>query len=216
MIRNAALVKNLSICAVLITAVSVLRADPPKTSALPTKSVPIPSPAPAPAPKTVSDILDREIGSGHVLKMTFKPEGANPAEVLLATIQGCTGPRFFFSRVHFRAYNLYPEGAPPPDGFMGDAAPADALIEMGIVTGSPLSTYPYPDDAAVKLLETNPSLFQARKVFCTFSPAALVMPESIVRLEWLHLPASALPQAIRPPRTGTLPRINPSFAQLWP
>jgi hypothetical protein len=164
---------------------------------------------PSSSKTSVSDVLDNEIGSGHVLRITLKSDGAKPLETVLATVQGRTDTQFFISPVHFRIYHINPGGFSP-------GSPPDWAIQIDKQMGQPIPTLPLSDEEAVTMLETNPQRFHLGKAFATFGEVLPVNPNAIMHIEWLRLPASALPSVPLPARVVKPTRVNPSLSPLWP
>ena len=153
----------------------------------------------------LSDVLDREIGTGHVLKVTLK-NGAWE----LVTMQGRSETHFFASRIHFANYFV------PSGGINGGQAPADIYIQIGKETGYSFPTQDMTDTDAVAMLETNPARFRQTKAFVYYADKLTLTPADVMRLEWLRLPGSALRTPPLPVQVRKPVRVNPRLNNLWP
>ena len=199
------MIKTLLLICLFPLGLSALAAPAP---AIPTPAVPSVSAL----PPTLSGVLDREIGTGHILKITLKSVGDKPAEILLATVQGRTDTQFFISQVHFRIY-AYSSGR----GIMPEGAPASIYIQMDqMLGGGGFPTYPLTDTAAITMLETDPRHFVLGKTYATYEASKPLLPSAVAGLEWLHVPSSALPFSPLPVQARKPMRVNPSLSALWP
>ena len=190
---------------------------------VPAQSVPVPAKAPSGnihspiTNATLLDILSERIGDGQAYRLTRKG-----GETIVCTLQGRTDTSIIVSQCHFHIVHQVVKAITHKEAFPW-------------YSDQPEYT-DISDTDALKMLETKPAQFHGADImYGVFGPNSRgilnayqlyhvgddnikVVESDVVQVEYINLPASALP-ADMPPAIIVVPtpkRVNPSMFPVWP